>query len=96
MHSSVNPEVTSNVYLAVTGSAEAHVAVRADEGLGASVQTHVHLETALGREARVAHVTSERLVHCRDETRGVGLNFEPTIVSRQIILVTITLFKSRH
>ena len=46
----------------MTGSAEAHLTVRANEGLGAGVEAHVHLEAALGREAGVADVAAERLL----------------------------------
>ena len=52
------------VVLQVAGSAEALAALATLEGARTGVQTHVHLETAFGRETRVAHVTAERLHRC--------------------------------
>ena len=58
-------EVLLDVRLAMTGSAKAHLTVRANERLGAGVQAHVHLEAALSREAGVADVAAERLLDCK-------------------------------
>ena len=81
-------QVLHDVALAVAGRAEALAAVGALEGLGARVEAHVHLQTALGGEGRAAHVAVERLLSYKI------LHYKSTLFCIQILpslLQNITL-----
>lgn len=54
---------------AVARGSEAEFAEGTFEGLGASVEAHVHLQAAFSGERGVAHVTAEQLLTCSDEKR---------------------------
>ena len=51
-------EMRGHVTLAVTGSSESEIAVRAFKGFGAGVEAHVDLETAAGSEEGAADVAA--------------------------------------
>ena len=51
-------DMRGHVALAMTGSTEAQIAVRALEGLGTGMQSHVDLETAAGGEQRATNVAA--------------------------------------
>lgn len=60
-------EVTLDMGFTVPRSPESEFTEGAFEGLGAGVEAHVNLQTALCGEGGVAHVAAEQFLPCRDK-----------------------------
>lgn len=60
--------------LPVAGGPESGLAVGALEGLGAGVQAHVHLKSALGGKGGAAQVAVEHLLVCSSRTQLISIN----------------------